>query len=780
MSDSELLAKITYFEEQALLNFSDDEPYTPNESVLNLERALEESKPVLSTSLLSHSSSFNGPTPREIQAQFEEHTERRRTSNRQINQKLTRSSTVPQTETAESVQIPKSHNGPNVGTDNGKSRLKRTISLSQIFDKECIPFYKRVGAIPRELRSGKTVTLANNIKLVPESKQLLKEKIVYFYPNDDISMARRRRIHKVIQLGAAWADKWNNNITHIMSDDGTYTYNQLVQHLGRPIPPNVVVVKFDPYVPQCISRGELLDPTASYFAVKAAQGVGELDQAPDLSHTSTTSQSSLKIKYPKRKKATQETQKTDLYFTEESVPSTHPYTDAVPSSPLGETVEDSFIMSSPGAAKISGQKVRYQFGDALFQAIQETKLLAYLPIDEDEEAQLDSSRGVNTIENSNTDQELLSMGTDYLKRLSVLSKASALRDKKYFNMNSFQCMDPSSSNHISWNPNARTIQILEEMCKYYDSMQDQWRTLSYRKCVATLKKQTVKITTAEQAAKLPSIGTHLAAKIEEIVLTDRLRRLESTRHNPQDVALRLFLGIYGVGLVHANKWIQAGHRTLQDLKTKATLSENQKIGLEHYHDFNSRIPRAEVEAHGAIVAAALKEIDPEFSATIMGSYRRGAQDSGDIDIMLSRPNMSSTAMSTTIFEVLIPHLYKTGFLKASLTSSRYSDSSNSKWHGASSLPSSTVWRRIDFLVVPEQEMGAALLYFTGDDIFNRSMRLLARKKGMKLNQRGLYTDVLRGRKGEKLNDGVLIEGRSERRIFEILGVPWREPGERIC
>ncbi|EUC28966.1 hypothetical protein COCCADRAFT_8760 [Bipolaris zeicola 26-R-13] len=763
MSDPELLAKIIYFEEQALLNLSDDELYIPDESVLNLERALEESKHILVTSLPSRSGSFNGPTPREMQAQFEEHTERRRTSNRQINQKLIRSTTVPPTEPAKSVQIPKSRNGPNVGTDSGKSRLKRTISLSQIFHKECTPFYKRAGAIPHELKNGKIVKPADNIRLFPGNKQLLKEKIVYFYPNDDISMARRRRIHKVIQLGAAWADKWSDSITHVMFDDGTYTYTQLVRHLGRPISPNVVVVKFDPYVPQCISRGQLLDPTVSYFAVKGTQGVSELDQGPDLSYTSTTSQNSLQIKSSQRKKATQETQKTDSHPTEESVPSTHPYTDAAPSSPLEETVEDSFIMSSPGAAIVS-----------------EARSLAYLPIDEDEEMEQLSSTSVNTIENSNMDQELLPMGTDYLKRLNVLSKVSALRDKKSFNMNSFQCMDPSSSSHISWNPNARTIQILEEMCKYYDSMQDQWRTLSYRKCVATLKKQTVKITTAEQAAKLPSIGTRLATKIEEIVLTDRLRRLESTRHNPQDVSLRLFLSIYGVGLAHANKWIQAGHRTLDDLKTKTTLSENQKIGLEHYHDFNSRIPRAEVEVHGAIVAAALKEIDPEFSATIMGSYRRGAQDSGDIDIMLSRPNMSPTAMSTTVFEVLIPHLQKTGFLKASLTSSRYSDSSSSKWHGASCLPSSTVWRRIDFLVVPEQEMGAALLYFTGDDVFNRSMRLLARKKGMKLNQRGLYTDVLRGRKGEKLNDGVLIEGRSERRIFEILGVPWKEPGERIC
>jgi DNA polymerase IV len=87
---------------------------------------------------------------------------------------------------------------------------------------------------------------------------------------------------------------------------------------------------------------------------------------------------------------------------------------------------------------------------------------------------------------------------------------------------------------------------------------------------------------------------------------------------------------------------------------------------------------------------------------------------------------------------------------------------------------------MDLLLVPEEEMGAALIYFTGNDIFNRSIRLLARKKNMRLNQKGLYKDVKRGRRGEKLNEGVLVEGRSEKKIFDVLGVPWREPHERIC
>ena len=91
-----------------------------------------------------------------------------------------------------------------------------------------------------------------------------------------------------------------------------------------------------------------------------------------------------------------------------------------------------------------------------------------------------------------------------------------------------------------------------------------------------------------------------------------------------------------------------------------------------------------------------------------------------------------------------------------------------------------VWRRIDLLLVPESQFGAALLYFTGNDIFNRSMRLLASKKGMNLNQRGLYDNVQRGPGRIKLNKGDFLEGRDEKKIFELLGVKWREPHERWC
>ena len=44
--------------------------------------------------------------------------------------------------------------------------------------------------------------------------------------------------------------------------------------------------------------------------------------------------------------------------------------------------------------------------------------------------------------------------------------------------------------------------------------------------------------------------------------------------------------------------------------------------------------------------------------------------------------------------------------------------------------------RIDIKYYPRDEFAFALLYFTGSDHFNRSMRLFARRKGIMLSDKG--------------------------------------------
>lgn len=337
-------------------------------------------------------------------------------------------------------------------------------------------------------------------------------------------------------------------------------------------------------------------------------------------------------------------------------------------------------------------------------------------------------------------------------------------------------MEKNDGNQL--NPNSRTIEILQGMASYYDRTGDRWRTLSYRKGITALRKQKDLVRTKEDAIKIPGIGDRLADKIEEIVTTDRLRRLEDAQSDPNDAILQLFMGVYDVGLRTASTWIAQGHHTLEDLLQHVDLTYNQRVGIEHYSDFNQRIPRSEVAQHGEIVKRALLTVDPQLELIIGGSYRRGNADSGDIDCLITKKNASMDHVRTLVVGSVIPLLQSQKFLKVALAAGSSRDAS--KWHGASCLPGSTIWRRIDLLYVPWESLGAALIYFTGNDIFNRSMRLLASRKGWRLNQHGLYKDVMRGEGRKKITDGTLIEGHSEMRIFDVLGVPWRLPCERKC
>jgi DNA polymerase IV len=316
------------------------------------------------------------------------------------------------------------------------------------------------------------------------------------------------------------------------------------------------------------------------------------------------------------------------------------------------------------------------------------------------------------------------------------------------------------------------------MADYYEQTGDAWRLRAYRKATTTLRKHPVKVRTKEEAQMLPNVGERLAIKIEEIAFTNRLRRLDNAIAEPTDQILKVFMNIYGVGYETASKWVRLGFKTLDDLLEEADLTASQKIGIQHYDDFLQRIPRAEVEKHGALVRYELHKIDPAFEVIIGGSYRRGAKDSGDIDCIITRPDTSANHIHMVVMEQLMPTLFKKGFLQAGLAVTSRDD--GSKWQGASCLPGLKVWRRIDFLYVPSDEIGAALIYFTGNDLFNRSLRLLASKKGLRLNQKGLYKDVIRGPGRVKVTEGILVEGKDEKKIFEILGVPWRPPEHRIC
>jgi DNA polymerase IV len=590
---------------------------------------------------------------------------------------------------------------------------------------------------------------ANEVKPIRNENGLFKDLRFYFFPNNDKHPARKIRIAKALEHGAGWEKDFNENVTHIIMDKTT-EFGLLLKYLKRDsIPPAIAVVNED-YPAECLTYRRVLNPWKVPFKVK---GYTMPEQNSPVSHGEEKSM--------------------PLKPAGKSVMSRQPETpedgQSAPSSPVSPERERSPDRPPPAApserAKAPATNVRST--EEFDAAIRQARQLQDVPLDADDDA---GSRPTSS-EGPDTDDEDGALGRIFLQQKK--SKFQRMQDR-------FQCMQKHTGNNNE-NPNAATIAILQQMADYYGQTGDEWRIRAYRKAIATLRNHPTKVWTKEEALALPQIGERLAAKIEEIALTNRLRRLDSAKAEPTDQVLQTFMQIYGVGPAQASKWVDAGYKTLDELLEKAELTENQKIGIEHYEDFKARIPRAEVEKHGDIVKRTLQKIDPAFEVIVGGSYRRGSSDSGDIDCIITRPETGGDYIRQTVLEKLVPKLFAKKFLVAELAATSRDD--GSKWHGASQIPSDGApnpWRRIDFLLVPSDELGAALIYFTGNDIFNRSMRLLAGTKGMRLNQRGLYKDVIRGKGREKLSEGTLVEGKDEKKIFEILGVPWRPPQHRIC
>ncbi|KAJ5218519.1 DNA polymerase family X [Penicillium cinerascens] len=577
-----------------------------------------------------------------------------------------------------------------------------------------------------------------SLKLVPENQQIFKGLSFFFFPNNDIAPSRRLRIQRAREYGAKWAQEWTGGITHVIVDKGLL-YQDLLTHIKAENLTAQIAVVNETYPSECIRFRSVLSTLQVRFRVDGTPTATDKEEPTVATQTIYADTLPLKPSRRTRQKSPETSQSNN-----ETAPVEPP-----PGQPA-QVTED--------GADTHGR-------DSLDDIIDETKAVRHLPLDT-----LDSDEEFNDQE---TDDESEPKEPPNKKQHRPPGEH---KTGDSWTQN-FACMQKYDPNAKGDSPNSRTIEILQQMLDYYTRTADQWRTLAYRKAIGALRRQPQMVATRAQALAIPGIGTRLADKIEEIVLTDHLRRLDHTKGTTEDRIIQKFLGIYGVGLVQASRWVAQGYRSLEDLRERAPLSKNQRVGVERYHDFAQRIPRKEVEEHGAIVRRAVQAVDKDMQVVIAGSYRRGALDSGDIDLLITKPDASLEQIQRLIMNIVIPQLFDNGFLQVGLATSRHNHDA-SKWHGASALPGN-VWRRIDLLLVPGAEFGAAILYFTGNDIFNRSMRLLARKKGMSLNQRGLYTDVLH-RAGVKINPGRLLEGRDERRIFATLGVPWRPPEHRIC
>jgi DNA polymerase lambda len=80
-----------------------------------------------------------------------------------------------------------------------------------------------------------------------------------------------------------------------------------------------------------------------------------------------------------------------------------------------------------------------------------------------------------------------------------------------------------------------------------------------------------------------------------------------------------------------------------------------------YDDLKERIPREECKQIYDVVHAEAMLIDPKLDIEIMGSYRRGATNSGDVDFLITRKDDDGLTHSGVI-EKLVRRLMHKGII----------------------------------------------------------------------------------------------------------------------
>lgn len=330
-----------------------------------------------------------------------------------------------------------------------------------------------------------------------------------------------------------------------------------------------------------------------------------------------------------------------------------------------------------------------------------------------------------------------------------------------------------SSENKKINHNQSITEKLEHLAKAYSVQGDRWRALGYSKAINALKSYHKPVTSYQEACKIPGIGKQLAEKIMEILESGHLRKLDHISENVS--VLEVFSNIWGVGVKTAQMWYQQGFRSLDDIRAKASLTSHQAIGLKHYEDFLKRMPREEAAEIEQTVREAAQSIKPGLVCMACGSFRRGKSTCGDVDVLVTHPDGHS---HQGVFSKLLDSLRRTGFLTDDLVSQE-DNGNQKKYLGVCRLPGpGQLHRRLDIIVVPYSEFACALLYFTGSAHFNRSMRALAKTKGMSLSEHALSSGVVRGPRGLKTVPGLVLSTPTEKDVFICLGLPYREPHER--
>lgn len=311
-------------------------------------------------------------------------------------------------------------------------------------------------------------------------------------------------------------------------------------------------------------------------------------------------------------------------------------------------------------------------------------------------------------------------------------------------------------------PNVRN----EDVADAFDEMADllaiqgenPFRIRAYRRAaqvVRSLPRDLAEIDSAEELDALPGIGADLAAKILELRNTGRLGALETLRRRVPP-GLRDLLRLPGLGPARVRtlrerlkiSGIDDLRRALSAGRLRGVpgfgpgIESRIRSALAERASSEARVPRPVAARYAEPLRAYLKALPGVTHVEVAGSYRRGRDTVGDLDIVVcSRPS-TDPIQALRGYEDL-----------RDLTAAGPTKAMGVLRNGL----------QVDIRVVTPESYGAALHYFTVSREYNIRIRRRARDRGYKLNEYGLFRGNRR------------VAGATERELLNALGLPWIAP-----
>ncbi len=285
-----------------------------------------------------------------------------------------------------------------------------------------------------------------------------------------------------------------------------------------------------------------------------------------------------------------------------------------------------------------------------------------------------------------------------------------------------------------------------------------YRIRAYRNAARTLRdldRPIEEVAAEDRLEELPGIGKDLAEKIREYLRTGRIAKYEEVVSQVPPGLIELLhipgLGPKRVRLLHERLGIADMEDLRRALDSGAIAElpgmgpktvENIRRGLAMYQASKERMPLGRALPIAEEIARQIEALPGTSRVIIAGSARRMKETVGDIDILTIAEDGAATIQAFVQFPQ-VREVLAAGDTKGSVI-----------LHNG---------LQVDLRVVPEESYGAALHYFTGSQAHNIKIRTLARERGLKVNEYGIF-------RGEER-----IGGEHEEDVFRALGMPWIPP-----